>query len=104
MSIIALASTSKMASRITALRNSAIVFAVCGLPRNQMERRPFPASIQKAMDQGTNLESHILNLLYDEHDFTFADGGFQKEVDLQVKDNIVVIGHIDKRVALITVL
>jgi hypothetical protein len=64
--------------------------------RSQLERRPFPETIQKAMDTGTDLEPKILNSLYDEHNFTFADGGAQKQVLLQVTPTIFVIGHIDQ--------
>jgi hypothetical protein len=64
--------------------------------RSGLERRPFPEKIQAAMDVGSDLEQTILNDLFDNYNFTFADGGFQKEVILKVTDNIVVIGHIDQ--------
>jgi hypothetical protein len=64
--------------------------------RSGLDPQPYPQKIQRAMDKGTELEPVILNLLYDEHGFNFADGGFQKEVLLPITDTIIIIGHVDQ--------
>ena len=64
--------------------------------RSGLERRPFPETIQKAMDTGTDLEPDILSDLMEYHNFVFAEDGAQKEVTYKVTDNIVVIGHYDQ--------
>lgn len=69
--------------------------------RDGMEPRPFPAAIQAAMDKGTELEPIILEKLYTDHDFTFAYGGqqFQVELDVGTWNGIrcVVRGKMDER-------
>lgn len=69
--------------------------------RSGMDRRPIPAAIQSAMDRGTELEPIILEKLFTDHDFTFAYGGqqFQVELDVGTWNGIrcVVRGKMDER-------
>ena len=55
-------------------RASALGHPLCQLfaARSGLDRRPFPISIQRGMDEGTALEGTILNLLYDRYNFSFA--------------------------------
>lgn len=69
--------------------------------RSGMDPRPIPDTIQKAMDEGTALESHILNLLYEEYHFDYGYQGqdqFQVELDLGTFNSIRVIarGKVDE--------
>lgn len=72
--------------------------------RSGMEAKPPPDHMLKVFAQGTNLESTILDLLYNEHNFTFQDGGAQKTVtlDLHVElpsgtlEHVRVTGHVDQ--------
>lgn len=69
--------------------------------RNAMDAKPFPKAIQDAMDEGTELESHILNLLYEEHHWGFARDGQQFQVELVVGawngKTLIVRGKMDER-------
>lgn len=47
-----------------------------------MDRRPIPDVIKKAMDEGTDMERMILDLLYTDHDFTFGYQGQQFGIEL----------------------
>lgn len=69
--------------------------------RSGMDARPIPGTIQKAMDQGTALESHILNILFEEYHFDFGYQGqdqFQVELDLGTFNGIRVVarGKVDE--------
>lgn len=70
--------------------------------RSGMDARPIPDTIRKAMDEGTELESIILNLLYEDHDFTFGYQGqgaqFQIELDVGTFNGIrcVIRGKCDE--------
>lgn len=69
--------------------------------RSGMEARPIPDTIMKAMDEGTALEAHILNLLYEEYHFDFGYQGqeqFQVELDLGTFNSIRVVarGKVDE--------
>jgi hypothetical protein len=68
--------------------------------RNNMERRSIPDPILKAMNEGTDLEPHILNLLYEDHGFTFGDGQqFQVELNVGAWNGytLIVRGKMDER-------
>lgn len=68
--------------------------------RSNMPRKPVPDVIKKAMDEGTDLESHILNLLHDKHNFGFGDGQ-QFVVELNVGawngKTLIVRGAMDEK-------
>lgn len=68
--------------------------------RTGMDRRPIPQIIQAAMDEGTEMESMILQKLYDEHNFTYGYQGqqFQVELDVGTFNGIrcVVRGKVDE--------
>ena len=69
--------------------------------RNGMDARPIPDTIMKAMDEGTALESHILNLLFEQYHFDYGYQGqdqFQVELDLGTFNGIRVIsrGKVDE--------
>jgi hypothetical protein len=67
--------------------------------RNNMERRPLPQVVQQGMDEGTNLEPIILDLLFEKYGFTFADGS-QSQVELNVGawngKTLIVRGKLDE--------
>lgn len=68
--------------------------------RNGMEATAIPAPIQKAMDEGTDLEQRILTELYEKHDFTYGYQGqqFQVELDCGTWNGIrcIVRGAVDE--------
>jgi hypothetical protein len=68
--------------------------------RTGLEARPIPETIQKAMDEGTNLESTILDLLYINHNFTFGYNSHQFQVELNVGTwngkTLIVRGKVDE--------
>ena len=70
--------------------------------RSNMDARPIPDVIQKGMDEGTNLEPIILDLLYTQHNFSFAYGSegqqFQLELNLGVWNgkSLIVRGKCDE--------
>lgn len=67
-----------------------------------MERKPIPQVIQQGMDEGTNLEPVILNLLYERHGFSFAydQQGQQFQVELNLGawngKTLIVRGRVDE--------
>ena len=67
--------------------------------RNGMERMPIPDIVQMGMDEGTNLESTILELLYEKHHWTFSHQP-QFEVELNVGafngHTLIVRGKMDE--------
>lgn len=69
--------------------------------RSNMERMPIPSVIQAGMDEGTNLEPTILDLLRDRHGWYLTDRhpstppDGQYVVTLTVSDNIIVRGALD---------
>lgn len=69
--------------------------------RSGLEPKPFPAPIQKAMDEGTELESTILEQLYTDHGFAFDYGGQQFQVELVVGawngKTLIVRGKMDEK-------
>lgn len=70
--------------------------------RSGMDARPIPEKIKKAMDEGTELEPIILNMLYEDHDFTYGYQGqgsqFQIELDVGTFNGIrcVIRGKVDE--------
>lgn len=72
--------------------------------RGNLPARPFPAAIQNAMDEGTDLEQRILTELYEKHDFTYGYQGQQFKVELDcgtwngircvVRGAVDEIGHV----------
>ena len=50
--------------------------------RSGMDARPFPKPIQQAMDEGTELESTILNILHEQYHWGFAYSGQQFQIEL----------------------
>ncbi len=67
--------------------------------RCNMDRRPIPEVIQQGMDEGTNLEPIILDLLYEKHNFTFAYGSqFQLELNIGAWNGktLIVRGKVDE--------
>ncbi len=67
--------------------------------RSNMDRLPIPAVVQQGMDEGTNLEPIILELLFTKHNFTFADGS-QSVVELNLGawngKTLIVRGKLDE--------
>jgi hypothetical protein len=70
--------------------------------RNNMDRQPIPKAIQQGMDEGTNLEPVILNLLYEKHGFSFSPDyqgqQFQVELNLGAWNGwtMIVRGKVDE--------
>jgi hypothetical protein len=52
--------------------------------RSGLDRQPLPQVVQQGMDEGTALEPVILNLLYEDHGFTFGYQGQQFQVELNL--------------------
>lgn len=69
--------------------------------RSGLEPKPFPTRIQRAMDEGTELESTILEQLYTDHGFSFDYGGQQFQVELVVGAwngiTLIVRGKMDEK-------
>lgn len=67
--------------------------------RSNLDRRPIPKVIQDAMDEGTEMESMILDLLHERHGFDFADSR-QEQVELIVGAyngmTMIVRGKVDE--------
>lgn len=68
--------------------------------RSNMPARPFPKVIQAAMDKGTEMEAHILNVLYEDFNFTYGYQGQQFQVELPLGTfngyRILVRGAVDE--------
>ncbi len=70
--------------------------------RSGMDARPIPDTIRKAMDEGTELEPIILELLFQDHNFTFSPDyqgqQFQVELELGTFNGVRVIcrGKVDE--------
>ena len=69
--------------------------------RSGLEPKPFPKVIQDAMDEGTALESSILEQLYTDHGFSFDYGGQQFQVELILGawngKTLIVRGKMDEK-------
>lgn len=75
-------------------------FRMLWAARSGMDARPIPATIKKAMDEGTELEPTILNMLFEDHNFTFGYQGQQFQIELDVGTfngvRVVVRGKCDE--------